>query len=187
MLTAFWIIKHGAHTATMLLRSTCDVKVSTSMLRQVFVQLTRLAHVTVSRPHLQWVCIQCLVSLKHQQHVCVCVPYLLMLLLLVWSSQQSPYREQLQIIFSHHVVMTARVHKFFFPLCRLLFLTARLPTAGWTGAAVDAGTRSCSVSAADVSSSHKSPGLQVQKKMKTSRFECQQANAECAHHGHACR
>jgi hypothetical protein len=60
--TGSLIFKRVTHTATMLLRNACDVNVSTSMLRQVFVQLTCLAHVTVR--YLQWVCIQCLVLLK---------------------------------------------------------------------------------------------------------------------------
>lgn len=38
----------------------------------------------------------------------------------------------------------------------------KLPTADWTGAALDAETQSCSGSAAGVSSPHKSPGLQLQ-------------------------
>jgi len=37
----------------------------------------------------------------------------------------------------------------------------KLPTADWTGAALDADTQFCSGSAADVSSPHMSPGLQV--------------------------
>ncbi len=35
--------KHGAHTATMVLRSACDVNVTKSMLRQVLVQLACVA------------------------------------------------------------------------------------------------------------------------------------------------
>ena len=70
MPTVFLIFKSVTHTATLLLKSAHDSNVCTSMLRQVFVQLTRLAHVTVR--YLQWVSIQCLVSLKYQQYVCVC-------------------------------------------------------------------------------------------------------------------
>ena len=100
-----------------------------------------------------------------------------MLLLLVWSSQQSPYREQLQMTLSPSCcddTLGARWGEVgsFSPLCRLTFLSdfisdcndvvVRLRTAGWTGAALGAETQSCSGSAADVSSPHKSPGLQVQ-------------------------
>jgi hypothetical protein len=40
-------------------------------------------------------------------------------------------------------------------------IIGKLPTADWTGGALGAETQSCSGSAADVSSPHKSPGLQV--------------------------
>ena len=118
----------------MLLKSALDVNVNTSMFRQVCTQVTCRCE-------------------GHCPHHVAMILWAECIILMFFSCQTA---------FHSDLFLTGDCNEAIGIEVIGNEASGKLPTADWTGAALDAETQSCSGSAADMSSPHMSLGLQVQ-------------------------